>query len=120
MLPYSVLHTALDTVDGRKQVNVLWEERVRDVGVLLVGLRTRNGIDVRRAQNSVLAAVRLLANLEKFHTRASLGGRSSGGSMRSHSRRSSGHTARATNLHGGSSWARDRPPPDHTRHSAAA
>ena len=75
MLPYSVLHTALDTVDGRKQVNVMWEERVRDVGVLIIDLRTRNGIDVRRAQNSVLAAIRLLANHEKFHTRSSLGER---------------------------------------------
>ena len=49
----------------------MWEERVRDTGVRLVDRSTKNVVDVRRAQNSAQAAIRLLSNYERFHLRMS-------------------------------------------------
>ena len=57
---------------GTRRVNVLWEERVRDSGVPYVNPKTKNTIDVRRAQHSAQAAIRLLSNFDVLHLRISL------------------------------------------------
>ena len=72
MPPCYILHFALDNLEGTRRVNVLWEERVRDSGVLYVNPKTKNTVDVRRAQNSAQAAIRLLSNFEVLHLRINL------------------------------------------------
>ena len=72
MPPCYILAFALDNLEGTRRVNVLWEERVRDSGVLYINLKTKNTVDVRRAQNSAQAAIRLLSNFEVLHLRVSL------------------------------------------------
>ena len=71
MPPCYVLHYALNNLECTRRVNVLWEERVRDSGVLHVSPTTKNAVDVRRAQNTTHAAIRLLFNFEVLHLRDS-------------------------------------------------
>ena len=65
MPPCYILSFALHDLERGRRFDVLWEERVRDSGVLHVHLNTKNMVDVRRAQNSAQAAIRLLSNCEE-------------------------------------------------------